>query len=150
MFVKHLVECNCVLPQFLKTNPPVFHQFVVFSELNPGNGDVVASYAQCPNCLAIHRVTEVGESRALPKETLAALPKKEELKLGLPPELSVVLESYHCDLPTWQEVRHILDHQMWGSRVVLSKDSLDGVVSGKVLVIAGGTLFRIDGFTTDE
>ena len=33
-FIKHTIECNCVLPQYKNIVPIVFHKFIVFSIIN--------------------------------------------------------------------------------------------------------------------
>jgi hypothetical protein len=148
-YVKHLVECNCILPQFQNYNPPVFHKFVVFSTFNE-LGEFEPSYAQCPHCLAIHKVTEVFESKILPKESVATLPQKQDIKVSLPKKYVEILESYGSDLPIWQEVGFILENKLWGKSVILSREEDDGVVSGKYLLILGEDFCKIDKFSSEE
>ena len=35
--IKHLIECNCVLPQYQNTKKPIFHKFTVFSIIDEDN-----------------------------------------------------------------------------------------------------------------
>ena len=60
--VKHLVQCNCMLPQ-LKSKS-ILHKFLVFSIVDDNN-KVQVKFAQCNNCNVIHKVTEVCKSTIL-------------------------------------------------------------------------------------
>jgi hypothetical protein len=144
-YVKHLVECKCILPQFKQVEPVRWHCFVVFSEIDE-LGMIIPSFAQCNNCGTIHKVTEVGISSVLSKDNLASLPKIDEIKTSLQEKLVKVLESYDCELPTYQEVQFIIEHQLWGRTVILSKEVLDGMLLGKYLLIIGETLWKVNSF----
>jgi hypothetical protein len=144
-YIKHLVECNCVLPQFKHVEPPRWHHFVVFSEINE-KGDVIPSFVQCNNCGIIHKVIEVQVSSILRRDDLPSLSKIEDLKSGLPVKLAGILEQYHCDLPTYQETMFILEHKLWGKTVILSRDEVDGFLVGKYLQIFGETLWKVASF----
>ena len=111
------------------------------------NDQLVPSYAQCPNCNAIHKIVEVFLSKTLPRETIAALPKKQEIKLSIPEEISNILETYNCDISVWQEVEFIFANQQWGKMVILKKDQEEDCVSGKLLLIIGEKLFKIESFS---
>lgn len=142
-YVKHLIECNCVLPQFKNYNPPIWHRFVVFSVLSE-DGSVVPSYAQCPNCGIIHRVLEVGKSVVMRKEELNSLLTEDEIAQSLPQQLTDMLRQYKVDYATWQQAKFILENELWGRTITLSKETVEGTVTGKVLILIGRTLFKID------
>lgn len=144
-YIKHLVECNCVLPQFKHTDPPLWHHFVVFSEINE-KGEVIPSFVQCNNCGMVHKVTEVGVSSTMKKDTLPALMTVEDIKSSLPEKLLAELEKHELSLPTYQEVAFIREHKLWGRSVLLTKDEIDGVLVGKALQIIGETLWRVTQF----
>lgn len=149
-FVKHLVECNCVLPQYTNHKPTVFHKFVVFSLLDDTNkGKFIPGFAQCNNCGAIHKVTEVFKSKTIAKDSIGSLPKLEELKVGLNQELVSLVEEYKPEIHTWQEINHVVKNSLWGRTVILSKETVDETTTGKFLLIAGASLFKIDSFTVD-
>jgi len=147
--IKHLVECNCILPQFLRVTPTVFHRFVVFSIIDP-DGSVKPSYAECNNCGAIHRVREVGKSAQIAKESTLSLPKISELRTAIPEDMAKILESYKCDITTWQELKFILDEKDWGKSVILAKEEDQDMVVGKVLVVLGTTLFKVETFSVGD
>jgi len=144
-YSKHLIECKCVLPQFKNHNPPKWHCFIVFSEIDE-SGAVIPSYAQCNNCGIVHKVIEISTSTILGKDSISSLPQIDELKSSIPDKLAKILESYNCELPVFQEVIFILEHQLWGRPVILTKELLDNMMVGKYLVIIGESLWKINNF----
>lgn len=148
-YIKHLIECKCILKIFEGRNPPIFHKFVVFSELRENSGDVVPSYAMCNNCGVVHYVTEVGTSTVLAKEEMRTLPSIEEIELELPVKVTTLLKKNDCDLHVWQEAKHILERKLWGKFILLSKEKSPedpNLFLGKALVIHGQELFKIETF----
>jgi hypothetical protein len=148
-YVKHLVECRCMLPQFRNMDNPPNHKFVAFSELDE-KANVKPSYAQCNNCGIIHKVTEVGTSITLKKEELRTLPTIKEIAPQLPQWLSNLLESHECELHTWQEAQFIISSGLWGRAVVLAQEREDDVVIGKICQILGRDLHKIENFERNE
>ena len=142
-----------MLKQFELVEPPVFHRFVVFSIVND-DGSFKPSYAVCNHCGAVHRVTEVGVSTQLRRETAPTVLTIPEIKLTLPEKLVELLLPYEreLDLPWWQELKFIYDNEKWGKTIVLAKerDDLTGDVSGKYLLLAGKTLWKVDSFSTED
>lgn len=147
--IKHQIECNCVLPQFSKRNPPIFHKFNVFSIIE-SNGNVRPSYAKCNNCDAIHKVIEINTSKQLPKENSRLLPSLDEIKESIPEKTRKIIESYTLDLPTWQELEFIYENEKWGKSIILFKEEDDGKTVGKYIVILGKTLFKIEKFVLND
>lgn len=168
LYMKHLVECKCILKLFEGVTPPKYHKFVVFSEvedpivsstnieilrdlLEATVGKVIPSYAQCNNCGVIHHVTEANTSTILPKEEMRSMPTIDEIEMELPPKVASVLRSNECELHVWQEARHILTNQLWNSFVILAKEKApNGVVTGKALLILGESLFKIETFELSD
>lgn len=148
-YVKHLIRCRCFLPQFKEMDPPPDHQFVVFSELN-SKGLITPHYAQCNNCLIIHKVFEVGVSQTLKKETLMTLPTINDFKTKLPAQMVEILTEHACELHIWQEAYFILKHKLWGRFIILAKERDEDLILGKILQILGENLFNIETFERDE
>lgn len=142
-YAKHLVECNCVLPQLKHLTPLIFHRFVVFSVVGE-DGNVIPSYAQCPNCGIVHRIMEVGKSVIMRREDLNSLLTEDEIAKYLPPSLADVLRQYKVDYASWQQAKFIMENELWGRRITLSREELEGTVMGKVLVIIGTTLWTVE------
>ena len=147
-YTKHLIECSCSLPQFKNNVPPVFHKFVVFSEILE-TGLLESSYAQCNNCDAIHKVVEVGKSKQLPKETMNSLPRIDDIKTCLPDKMVKILESYKSELVVWQEAKFIIENEKWGTPIILTREEDDGNVVGKFLLVLGDNLFKVDNFKSE-
>lgn len=147
--IKHQIECNCILPQFINVTPAIFHRFNVFSVIDK-NGAVEPSYAKCNNCDAIHKVIEINESRQLSKESSNLLPNLSEIKLSIPEKVMKLLDSYKIDLPTWQELQFIFENKKWGRSVILFKEEDDGKIRGKALLVLGENLFKIENFALGE
>jgi hypothetical protein len=145
-YIKHLVECKCVLPQFRKLDPPPFHKFAVFSVLEEETAVVKPAYSQCPNCGAIHKVIEVSTSNILLKDSMLSLPTIEDLQVGMPEWLSALLERHECDIATWQEAKFIVENKLWGRAVVLAKERDEETIVGKYVSIFGEELYKIETF----
>lgn len=147
-YIKHLVECNCILPQFKRVQPPLFHKFIVFSELDPKDEKVISSYVKCNNCGAVHRVYEVSKSEITKNENTKGVVSIEEIKLGMPEKYSIILEKYECPLPTWQEISFIIENKLWGKEIILTKEIEETKTQKRILfttlLIAGETLFKIN------
>lgn len=128
---------------------PPFHKFIVFSELD-ANALVVPALVQCPNCGAVHKVREVGVSDILRKEDAPTILTVDEIKGGLSEKIISGLAGYDLELHQWMEVRWILDNEAWGRTVILSKDTADGLVSGKFIQILSPTVWRFSNFSREE
>jgi len=147
--VKHLIECQCILPQYKKRNNPPFHKFVVFSIIDDVD-TVLEKFAQCNNCGIVHRVYDVCKSEiAVGHESLNSLPTKEDFTLMLPSGIGEILATYDCELYIWEQVSFILNHNKVGEKIVIIKDEIDGKIQGKFLSYVGGNRFTIEPFITD-
>ena len=67
----------------------------------------------------------------------------DDLSLTLPPDVSRVLESYNCDLPSWEYAEFLLNNEQWGSIITLTRDEADDEITGKALQIEGLTKISI-------
>lgn len=148
-FIKHPVECVCILPQHLATKE--LFKFIVLSIIDD-NGEVVPSYVQCPNCGNIHKVIEIFQSVTIGKESqdFPLLTNLEEIKLELPEHVRKLLENNKVSLVEWQEAKAIFEHQLWGKAIILKKEQFDGKTIVKYLLIAGKELFQVKTTTIEE
>lgn len=144
--LKHLIQCHCILPQFKNSDNPVFHKFAVFSIVD--DADVVQTkFAQCNNCGVIHKITDICRSELTFKEDSKSLPGIEDIKFSISKELSGVLESYQCDIATWELAEWIYLGKHWEQWIILSKEEDDtGDVHGKRLIFVENDRFRIEAF----
>lgn len=141
--VRHLIQCRCFLQQFKKTGR--FHQFSVFSLID--DDDVVKpKFVQCPNCGIIHRVFEIGKSEILNgREYMNSIVSLDDIKLSLGPRITSVMEKHEIDdVSAWEEVKHIIDNQLWGSFIVLSKEHHNDEMNIKLLKIVNNDSFVVD------
>ena len=128
---------------------PVYHSFVVFSVLDDG-GEVIPKDAECTNCGVIHKVVDLCKSEITTKEKSSAIISVKDISLMIPSELRNVLATYDCDVATWEQAHFIYSNQKWGERVVLTKQTEDGEVKGKMLTFEGPLKFKIETFDMVE
>ena len=148
--IRHLINCQCILPQFKKAANPLFHKFVVFSIIDD-NDSVVPSYAQCNNCSIIHKVVDLCNSEIVKgKEQLASLPTITDIKLEFPDSLSELLESYKSDITIWQHAQFILRAQRWGEKIIIQREEDESSVQGKILTFISPIQFRMESFQEDN
>jgi hypothetical protein len=145
-YIKHLVECKCILPQFKNVKDPVFHKFVVFSELEEETAAVKVSYSQCAHCGAIHKVKEIGISDILNKDTMLSIASIEDMKLELPEKMCVILERNQCEIHSYQEAKFIIDNKLWGSTIILSKERDADNIIGKYLIVLDRDVYKVEMF----
>ena len=147
--IKHLINCTCMLPHLRGGGDPVFHSFVVFSQVAE-DGEVTEKLAQCNNCGVIHRVYDICKSEITKKESHGAVITEKDISLSLPSELSGILASYSCDTATWEHVHFIFSNQQWGEAVILTREQEKGLHSGKRLTVAGPSQFKIEPYAFSE
>lgn len=147
--IKHLVSCRCVLQQFKKLPNPPQHQFTVFSVLE--NDTVKQKFAQCNNCGVIHKITDLCKSEILTgKEHLNSIVKVEDLRCSLPERLANLLEINNADIPTWEAVVFNYENNNWGSFVVISTDTVDGLKQGKYVKLLSDRMFKVETFSRED
>jgi len=147
--LKHLVECQCILPQYKKIPNPPYHKFVVFSIIDSSDA-VLEKFAQCNNCGIVHKIYDICKSEiAIGHESLNSLPTKEDFLLMIPSSVSDILNAYNCELYLWENVAFILNENLINEKIIISKDEIDGKVQGKFLIYKGGNKFAIEPFMTN-
>jgi len=148
--MRHLIECNCILPQFKNRKPVIWHKFQAFSIIDENN-NVIPKFAQCNNCAIIHKITEIGVSEVTLKENLRSIRTIEEIKLGMQPDIAGLLEQYKMELPIWEEVEFILQNKRWGSTIILDSETENNQIVGKALIFQGTpVLARIESFSRQD
>ena len=148
--VKHLVQCHCILPQYRDRKDPLFHQFVVFSIIDESD-TCVPKYVQCNNCAVVHKVVDICRSElVVGKDELATVTTIDDVSLTIPPDVRNVLQTYSVDIATWEYAQFILQNELWGTHLVLTKDILDEDTQGKMLIFNGPSKFNIETFIRKE
>ena len=144
--IKHIVGCHCVLPQYKNRRDPVYHKFVVFSEIDDSD-TTVPKYVQCNNCGVVHKIFDVCKSEIITgTDELYSMRSIDDIRVALPDDIKGVLDSYDCDLSTWENVEFILLNQKWGQSVILTRDHLGDDTQGKLLSFVGPSKFKIESF----
>jgi hypothetical protein len=147
--ITHFIECTCILSQHSELVDPPFFKFKVFSILE--NDKIVNKFAQCPACGIVHKVTDIGKSVVQKgREVLKSLLTSDEIKTGLPEQLVKILDQYEIDISVLENAKFICDNELWGSFVILTKENIDDVVSGKYVKIIGKNLFKVESFTQED
>jgi hypothetical protein len=144
--VKHLIECHCILPQYKTKKNPVFHKFIVFSEIDESD-TVVPKFVQCNNCSVVHKVFDICKSEiSAGRDELRTVITIDEVRLGMPGDVQHILDSYSCDLPTWEMTKYIIDNERWNESVVLDQEQIGESTQGKSLVVLSKNTFKIESF----
>lgn len=142
--LRHVVECNCFLPQDGRP-----FRFVVFSTLED---DVLAPHlVRCPACDAVHRILDIGKSVVLPKsEGTRVVVTLDDVKASLPQNVAAVLEKHDVDLSRYQQALFIVENSRWGEHVVLSDDTVEGRRVVKYMRIIGPNLLKVEHHEDDS
>jgi hypothetical protein len=144
--IKHLIQCHCILPQFKNAPEPVFHKFAVFSVIDDSD-TVQPKFAQCNNCGIVHKVIDICHSELTTKEEARSIPNVEDIKFSISPDLVRVLESYQCDIATWEQAEWIFLSKLWDQWIILTKEEDEfGDLHGKRLIFVDDGKFRIEAF----
>lgn len=146
---KHLIKCRCVMPQYKRVPEPPAHRFVVFSVIDDAN-KVIPKFAQCNNCGIIHKVTELGRSELIGRESMTSLLTIDDIKASLPLSLVPIMEVADADLATWEAARFIYDNKRWGDFVALTSEVESGTRQGKYVRIIGENMFKVETYVCEE
>ena len=147
--LKHTVECHCTLPQY-RTNPkPPYHRFIVFSIIDDGDA-VIPKHASCNNCGVVHNVFDIGKSEILLGQEIGAIMQKSDIQMMLPETITNILSNYDCDIATWEQTLFYFQNQKYPSRVILNRNSEEGIVSGKCLLISQPGKYQIQPYSRKE
>ena len=148
--IKHLVQCHCTLPQFRNRSEPLFHKFTVFSKIDD-NGEILTKFSVCENCGVVHKVYDLCKSELLMGvEDNGSVVSIRDIKPSLPKNIVEILESYNCDLATWENVKFIFEEKRWGDIIILKKDKLGDSVQIKSIIIEENGSFKIESHIRQE
>ena len=146
---KHLVQCHCMLPQFKKLKNPVFHKFIVFSVME--NDTVIPKYVQCNNCNVVHKVYDLCKSEIVPgRDELRTVMTVDDMRYSVHSDLRDLLTVYKCDLPVWEHVKFCLEESLWGEKIVLTRDTVEDEITGKILTIVSRDRFTLENYISRE
>ena len=143
---KHIIECHCVLPQYRKSDNPIFHKFVVFSVVDD-DGNVVQSLARCENCGAVHKVVDICKSEIMPsKEDSRNVLTKKDISSSLPAQLIQLFDEYSLPTADYEAAKFYIENEKWGSTIILNREREEEGYAGKMVTFISKDKFKIDPF----
>ena len=146
-FIKHLVECQCVLNIFKNKTKPVYHKIPVFSLLDE-EGNVQEKYVACNNCGVVHRVYEVFKSEIKwgNEDNKAMIPDKDDIKFNLEAQgherLVNIFEQNDMEICDWETLEYALDNCI-ECDIVLNRVESDNNVVIKMINIKSDGKFKL-------
>ena len=140
---KHLIQCHCVLPQFKNKDETTFHKFVVFSIFDD-NDNIMPHLARCNNCDMVHKIIDVCRSEFIyTLEDTDSILTKNDFRRSVPSDLCKILDENMCDIATWENAKFILENELWGQMITLTKDDIGDSSQIKILTISNKNKFKI-------
>jgi len=140
-YIKHLIDCHCILSIYKNRTKPIYHKFPVFSVLEEDN--VKEKYVLCNNCDIVHKITDVNKSEIKwGKDGYRSLvTTKEDIKFNLEnlglERLVTILEVNNIDLCDWELIEYLLENNLEG-KIVIDKKEIDESINYKYLEIKNG------------
>ena len=61
----------------------------------------------------------------------------------IPGSLKNILENYDCDIPTWEQVLHVIQNEDYPIDIILTRLEEEDIVSGKLLSIEKANKYQI-------
>jgi len=142
-YLKHLIECQCILPQYKKQDKVLFHKFPVFSlfkeNVNQDFSEPIEKYVKCNNCDAVHRVYDICKSELLKNsdDYVDLVTNLEDLKYTIPAELIEILSKNQMDIADYEMCSHLIETK-GTDKIILSKKNIGQNVVCKFLIFTEG------------
>lgn len=140
-YIKHLIDCHCILSIYKNRTKPVYHKFTVFSELKEDN--IKEKYVLCNNCDIVHKIIDVNKSEIKwgSEGYRSLVTTREDIKFNLESQgldrLVTILEVNNIDLSDWEYVEYLLENKLEG-KVVLDKKEIENSINYKYVEIKNG------------
>jgi len=140
-YIKHLIECQCILKIFQNKTKPIFHKFIVFSIIDDDD-NFIEKYVECNNCNAIHRVFDVNNSEIIhgKDNVLGLVTKIQDIKFNLNNSdkgkniVNILDSNLINDITIWEHVEFLLENNIEGF-VQLEKNEIKNNIVLKNLYI---------------
>ena len=142
--IKHLIECHCFLAIYNsdKNNPPL-HKFPVYSFLDELD-NIIPKMVQCNNCGTIHFVNKIGASEIkFGKDESKMISNIQDLTKEIPINISQVLIENNATLADYEHAKDIIENNLWGNFIVLSREIHDDKEHVKIMEITSKRNFKI-------
>jgi len=159
-YLTHLVECQCILPQYKNYGKPIFHKFPVFTLFKEENnmsddsfavGNVIEKYVKCNNCDCVHRVYDICKSELLKKsdDYVDLVTTLDDLKFSLTSELIDVLSKNNADISDFEKAAYLYNKKV-SDTIMLSKKIIGDNIVCKFLIFEDGKFtVRQDSYQKD-
>jgi len=140
-YVKHLIDCHCILSIYKNRTKPIYHKFPVFSIVEEDS--IKEKYVLCNNCDIVHKVFEINKSEIKwGNEGFKSLvTTKEDIKFNLEnlgmERLVTILEVNNVDISDWELIDYLLENDLEG-KVVIDKKEIEDSINYKYLEIKNG------------
>jgi len=97
----------------------------------------------------VHRIIDIVKSEvALGNDNDAAVISIDDIKHSVPQNILSILESYDCDLPTWEETAFAFENEIWGTRIILTTEHTSDGSRGKYMQINSPTSVKIEPYNS--
>ena len=143
-FMRHLLECHCILKLFQNKSKPLYHKFPVFSLIDE-EGNVEQKYVSCNNCGAIHEVIDACKSDIKWGGDMytGLVVTKDDIIFNLQnngnENVIEILEKNNCDLSIWEMVDFCLENNI-DYTVILDKQEIQDNIVYNCLNIKSGSI----------
>lgn len=142
-YLKHLIECQCILPQYKKQDKILFHKFPVFSlfkeNVNQDFSEPIEKYVKCNNCDAVHRVYDICKSELIKNSDnyTDLVTSLEDLKYAIPAELIEILSKNQMDIADYEMCAHLIEIK-GTDKIILTKKDVGNNIVCKFLIFTDG------------
>ena len=140
LYVKHLVECQCILSIFKNKTKPIYHKIPVFSLIDE-NDMIKEKYIICESCGIVHFIFETFKSEIKwgQEEVKSLVTTKEDVKFNLESygkkNIIDILEKFDKHISDWEYAEFLVENDISGF-IVLEKNESDNNIVYKILEIA--------------
>ena len=144
-FVRHLIECHCILKIFQNKTKPIYHKFPVFSKYSSTNNDntkeIEKKFVVCNNCDVVHEVYDICKSNIMwgNEGFLGLVLSKDDISFNLKNKnndaIVEILEKNDCDISIWELVDFCIENNI-DQKVVLTKKEVENNIIYNVLNIS--------------
>ena len=143
-----MIQCHCILPQYRGVKNPVFHKFIVFSTIDTESDTVIPKFTACNNCGAAHKVFDIAKSEIITgRDEVPTAMSVDDYALSLPRDLFDLLQTYNKDVADFEHAQFIIESNLWGDHIVLTREELDEYIQGKLVKFMSKDHFKVESYT---
>ena len=145
-YVKHLVECQCILSIFKNKTKPLYHKFQVCSFLE--DDSIIEKYVICNNCDVVHKVSEVCKSEIMwgIDNIKSLVTTIEDIRFNFDSNgfegLSNILTQFNSDISDWELADFFLENNMSGT-ILLEKEEIENNIVYKFIEFNNNNTYKI-------